>query len=301
MDNLKKEEILEIYNSEEFARLNYLNEGKITVKDKKRILQSIAYNTLGIYQNIDNPRTLNEKIQWMRLYYRNQLISVCCDKYAVKEYVSREIGNEYVARLYGVYDDADEIDFDALPKQFALKVNTSAGYNIIVKDKSKLDIDSAKYKLNNWVQPWRNCYYRTFDIGYKSVKSKIIAEEYLDIASNPIEYKLFCFNGKVDFAIIDLDYFGKDPKRAFCDRNWNEVPFKFGKMPKVSLPKEPRNFRKMLELADLLATPFPFVRIDFYDVNGKIYFGELTFYSGDGVSHIRPVEWDEKLGQKIHF
>ncbi|MBQ2886926.1 MAG: glycosyl transferase [Alphaproteobacteria bacterium] len=286
---------------EKFRKINYLNDDKLTTADKKRMIQSRFYNELGYYPNIDNPKTLNEKIQWLKLYYDNPLITIGCDKYRVKEYISKTIGDEYVVKLLGVYDDADEINFDKLPEKFALKVNDNTGFNIIVNKKEDLNIPVTRCRLNNWVQPWKNCYYASFYLGYKNVVPKIIAEEYLDIPNNSKEYKIFCFNGKADFVLIELDYFGADPKRAFYDRNFKETEFKFGKMPKVSLNEKPKNFDKMIQLADKLAAPFPFVRVDFYDINGKIYFGELTFYSGGGFSHISPKEWDEKLGNKLQL
>ena len=286
---------------EKFRKLNYFNGDKITTADKKRMLQSRFYNELGYYPNIDNPKTLNEKVQWLKLYYDDPLITVGCDKYKVKEYIAKTIGEEYVVKLYGAFDDADEIDFDKLPDKFALKVNDNTGFNIIVQDKSKLDIMRTRCRLNNWVQPWKNCYYASFYQGYKNVKPKIIAEAYLDIPHNSKEYKIFCFNGKADFVLVELDYFGKKPERAFYDRNYNETEFKIGKMPKVALDKKPENFDKMIELADKLSSPFPLVRVDFYDVDGKIYFGELTFYSGGGFSHIYPLEWDRKLGDKLRL
>ncbi len=285
--------------NEEFMRQNYFNDHKITLREKKRMLQSRFYNELGYVPNIDSPETLNEKIQWLKLYYNNDLLTIGCDKYRVKEYVAKIIGEEYIVKLYQAYDDADEIDFDKLPDRFALKVNDNTGFNIIVKNKKDLDIPVTRCRLNNWVQPWKNCYYASFYQGYKNVKPKIIAEEYLDIAHNFLEYKIFCFNGKADFALIEIDYFGKHPKRAFYDRNYQQTDFKIGKMPKVPLAEKPANFDKMIALADKLAKPFPFVRVDFYDINGKIYFGELTFYSGGGFSHISPVEWDRKLGNKL--
>lgn len=285
--------------TEEFMRTNYLNNNKLDINSKKRLIQSRFYDELGYYPNINSPKTLNEKIQWMKLYYENPLIGICADKYRVKEYIAKEIGEEYVVKLYGVYDDADEIDFSKLPDKFALKVNDSTGYNIVVKDKNKLNIDKTRCQLNNWLQPWRNCYNSSFYLGYKDVEPKIVAEEYLDIANNSKEYKIFCFNGKADFVLIELDYFGKKPKRAFYDRDFVETDFKIGTMPKVSLDKKPENFDKMIELADKLSKPFPFVRADFYDVAGKIYFGELTFYSGGGFSKIYPKEWDKKLGDKL--
>ena len=276
---------------EKFRKINYLNDDKLTVSDKKRMIQSRFYNELGYYPNISNPQTLNEKVQWLKLYYDNPLITIGCDKYKVKEYIAKTIGEEYVVKLLAAYDDADEIDFDKLPEKFALKVNDNTGFNIIVKDKKELNIPITRCRLNNWVQPWKNCYYASFYLGYKNVQPKIIAEEYLDIPHNSKEYKVFCFNGQADFVLIELDYFGKNPKRAFYDRNFNETEFKIGKKPK--------NFDKMIELADKLSKPFPFVRVDFYDVDGKVYFGELTFYSGGGFSHISPIEWDKKLGDKI--
>lgn len=285
--------------NEAFMRTNFFNDDKLSVIDKKRMIQARFYNEMGYYANIDAPQTLNEKIQWLKLYYDDPLMTIGCDKYKVKEYIAKTIGEEYVVKLLGAYDDADEIDFDKLPEKFALKVNDNTGYNIVVNNKAKLNIPVTRCRLNNWVHPWKNCYYASFYLAYKNVVPKIIAEEYLDIPNNSKEYKIFCFNGKADFALIELDYFGKNPKRAFYDRNFVETEFKIGKMPKASLSEKPANFDKMIELADKLCKPFPFVRVDFYDIAGKIYFGELTFYSGGGFSYIYPREWDKKLGDKL--
>lgn len=282
-----------------FRKAHYYDDTILTTEDKKEIIKENFQEKLGYIPNIDTPETFNEKIQWLKLYYDNPLIATCCDKYKAKEYIANTIGREYVVKLLGVYNNAEEIDFKALPKQFALKVNDNSGYNIIVKDKNKLNIAATKKLLNKWVQPWESAYYTSFNLGYKNVVPKIIAEEYLDIPNNSKEYKIFCFNGQPEFVLIELDYFGKNPKRAFYDRNFVEKEFKIGKMPKATLDSKPQNFDKMIELAEKLSKPFPLVRVDFYDVNGKIYFGELTFYSGGGFMDIQPREWDRKLGDKL--
>ena len=121
----------------------------------------------------------------------------------------------------------------------------------------------------------------------------------MDIPHNSTEYKVFCTNGKVLFTLIELDYFGKSPKRAYYDRNGNEVPWQFGDIPKVSLEKMPEEYHEMVRLAEKLSSPFPYLRVDFYDINGKLYIGELTFYSGGGFSNLKPRKWDALLGEKL--
>ena len=186
-----------------------------------------------------------------------------------------------------------------MPDQFVLKVNWRTGCNIVVEDKSRINADEIRAKLDYWCLPWKNSYYGSFNWGYHSVEPIIFAEQYLDIPHNTTEYKMFCFNGRVEFALLELDYFGKNPKRAYYDRSWKELPFQISRIKKASVSSKPDTFDDMVRIAEKLAAPFPYVRVDFYDISGKLYVGEMTFYSGGGFSRIIPGEWDTILGERL--
>ena len=271
----------------------------LTEEKKKEILSDAFHRRVGYELNFDNPKTFNEKIMWTKLYYQNPLITVCSDKFAVKEYVKQTIGEGYYVPNIASWDDPDDIDFDALPDRFVLKVNWSSGYNIIVKDKSKLNIPATRATLKKWMKPDRNSYYQYFNWGFKHAKPVVYAEEYLEqIDGQVYDYKFFTFNGEVKALFIATDRSSDSVTFDFFDRDFNYMPFTYGHTRHANpLPPKPRNYDKMVELAEKLAKPFPFVRVDFYEVGDKIYLGEMTFYSGGGLLPFEPVEWDYKFGE----
>ena len=272
----------------------------LTENKKKEILKENFKNRVGYDLNLDNPTTFNEKIMWSKLYYQNPLITTCCDKYAVKDYVTETIGDEYIVKTIGQWDNPEDIDFDALPNQFALKVNWSSGYNIIVKDKSKLDIPATLRKLKMWMKPDRNAYYQFFNWGFKHVKPVIYAEEYLEQVDGQVyDYKFFMFGGEMKMMFIATDRTGVNQlTHDFFDRDFNALPFTYGGIRHADpLPPKPKHFEKMIELAENLSKPFPFVRVDFYEMGDRIALGEMTFYPGGGILPFDPVEWDHQIGQ----
>ena len=263
-------------------------------------LKEKFYNQVGYELNLENPQTFNEKINWMKLFYRNDLMTRIVDKYEFKNYIKEQLGDGYTVPLLGVWNNVDDIDFDKLPDKFVLKSNAQSEkkYIKVIENKNELDTSALRKELRNWLVP-EYTLITSFCWAYNNVKPKIIAEEYIDIPNNSTEFKVFCFNGNANFVLIELDYFGKNPKRAFYDRNFIETEFKIGKMPKISLNEKPKNFDKMIEIADNLSKHFPFVRCDFYDIEGKIYIGEMTFFSGGGYSYIEPLVWGNKLGELL--
>lgn len=271
----------------------------LTEEKKKEILSEAFQRRVGYELNLDNPKTFNEKIMWTKLYYQNPLITVCSDKFAVKDYVKETIGEEYFVPTIASWDDPDDIDFDALPNQFVLKVNWSSGYNIIVKDKSQLDIPQTRETLKKWMKPDRNSYYQFFNWGFKHAKPVVYAEEYLEqIAGQVYDYKFFTFSGEVKALFIATDRSSESVTFDFFDRDFNYLPFTYGHTRHANpLPEKPKNYEKMVELAEKLAKPFPFVRVDFYEVGDTIYLGEMTFYSGGGLLPFEPLEWDYKFGE----
>lgn len=272
----------------------------LTEEKKIEILKENFLRRVGYELNLDEPRSFNEKIMWSKLYYQNPLITKCCDKFAVKDYVTEVVGEEYVVKTIAQWDDPDDIDFDTLPDRFVLKVNWSSGYNIICSDKSKLDISETRQKLKRWMKPDRNAYYQFFNWGFKYVKPVIYAEEYLDQVDGQVyDYKFFMFNGKMKMMFIATDRNGVNQlTHDFFDRNFNALPFTYGGIRHANpLPPKPKHFEKMIELAEKLSKPFPFVRVDFYELGNRIALGEMTFYPGGGILPFDPVDWDYKIGE----
>lgn len=277
----------------------------LTEEKKKEILKENFKRRVGYDLNIDVPKSFNEKIMWSKLYYQNPLITTCCDKYAVKDYVSATIGEEYVIPTIKSWDKPEDINWDELPEQFALKVNWSSGYNIICSDKSSFDIESAIDKLQKWTKPDRNAYFQFFNWGFKHVKPVIYAEEYLEQVDGQVyDYKFFVFNGKVKMMFIATDRSNEVNQLThdFFDRDFNSLPFTYGGIRHADpLPEKPKHYDKMIELAEKLAKPFPFTRVDFYEVGDQIYLGEMTFYPGGGILPFEPIEWDYKIGEWLQL
>lgn len=269
---------------------------------KKMLVEEIS-PLVGYKMNLDNPETFNEKINWLKIHNHDPRITTCCDKYAVKQYATEKIGSEYVLPVLGVWENPEDIDFSCLPEKFALKVNWSSGFNIIVKDKAELNIDETREQLRKWMLPSSNSYYDTFNYGYKHMKPVIYAEPYIEqIDGQVYDYKLYFTNGEFIYMFIATDRLGeKSLTYTFFDNNFNHLPFTYGGKPNATpIPQMPKNLDKMLELGKVLASDFPFVRVDFYEVGeDEIYLGEMTFYSGGGTLPMTPVEWDKKLGEKI--
>lgn len=250
--------------------------------------------------NLKNPKTFNEKIQWLKLHDRKDIYTKMVDKCEVKEYVASIIGEEYIIPTLAVYDKFDDISFNKLPKRFVIKCTHDSGGIIIVKDKNKLDIKNARKTINESLK--RKYYYHGREWPYKNVKPRIIIEKYMEDKKDGElrDYKMFCFNGHFEFMFIATNRYGDgETYFDFFNRNFEHLPFANGHPNAPTLPHRPRNFDKMIELAEKLSNGVPQVRIDFYDVNGKIYFGEITFSHWSGMMPFEPEEWDRKLGDLI--
>lgn len=253
----------------------------------------------GYEPDLENPKSFNEKIFWMKLNYKNPLITKCCDKYSVKDYVSEQIGSDFIVPTIASWESADEIDFTNLPHQFVLKVNWSSGYNIIVKDKTDINEDEIRNKIRKWMQPERNSYYQSFNWGYKDMKPIVYAEEYIEHGDEQLlDYKFYCANGKAVFLYIASNRFNENAAFDFFDIDFNKLDLFYGgrKHSETEL-KKPNFYDDMIRYAEILSKPFPFVRVDFYEVGDRLYVGEMTFYSGGGILKFEPIEWDYKLGE----
>lgn len=250
--------------------------------------------------NLDNPQTYNEKLQWLKLYDRKPEYTEMVDKYAVKDYVAKKLGEEYLIPTLGVWESFDDIDFDKLPNQFVLKCTHDSGGLVICTDKSKLDMNKTKKKIEKCFK--RNYFYNTREWPYKNVKPRIIAEEYMvDESGYELkDYKIFTFNGEAKLMFIATDR-SADTETCFdfFDKDFNHLPFRNGHPNSTKEIKKPENYEEMFRLAEILGKDMPQARIDFYNINGKIYFGEITLFHWSGTQPFDPPEWDKTLGDWI--
>lgn len=246
--------------------------------------------------DLNNPTTFNEKLQWLKLNDRNPIYTDMVDKYEVRKYIEKTIGREYLIPLIGVYDNFEDIDFRSLPDQFVLKCTHDSGGLVICDDKSKLNIKAARKKINNSLK--RNYYHLFREWPYKDVRPRIICEKYMvDESKYELkDYKFFCFNGKPKILYIASNR-GTDTRSDFFDMNFNHLPIEQGLKNASKTIKKPKSFNKMVELSKILSKNIPHVRVDFYEVNGIIYFGELTFYHFGGFEEFTPSEYDEIFGR----
>ena len=267
----------------------------------ERYLKLLFRTRIGHELDLENPKTFNEKLQWLKLHDRNPFYTKLVDKYEVKEWVAERIGGEYIVPTLGVWDSFDEIDFDSLPNKFVLKCTHDSGGLAICRDKLTFDREGARRKIGRSLS--RNYFYGGREWPYKNVKPRIIAEEYLDAAANGdlADYKMMCFGGKVQCAFTCTGRGDDDLRVDFFDLDWNRLPFT-RHYPNSEIPVEaPSRLRDMVAMAENLAEGMPFVRVDFYEVSGELYFGEMTFYPGSGVEEFDPERWDNELGSWIHL
>ena len=273
----------------------------LTENEMRYCLEEQFKNTVAYPLNLDNPQTFNEKLQWLKLYYHrnpNPLLTQCADKVGVREYVKEKIGEEYLIPCLGVWDNPDDIDFDRLPNQFVLKVNWGSGQNIIVKDKSKLDIDATKNQLAQWMKPEQNHYFHFFEPCYKNIQPKIIAEKYIEqMDGYLVDYKIHCFHGEAVLAQI-IDRWETHKETIYTVKDWQKTSLHFTYHLLDREFKKTKTMEEIEKLAPLLSSNFPYARIDFYDIDGKLYFGEITFFPGAGMLSMSP-DWGRKLGDLL--
>lgn len=264
-------------------------------------LKKKFYFQVGYKLNLKNPESFNEKIQWLKLYDRNPMYTTMVDKYEVKKYVAGVIGEEYIVPTYAVYDRVDDIDLSKLPNQFVLKCTHDSGGIAICTDKASFDFEIAKKKLKKAFN--RNFFLWSREWPYKNVKKRIIAEKYLVDESGwqLKDYKVFCFDGEPKFVEVDYDrYVGH--KLNVYDLDWNYIDFYMTSHndPNVIIGK-PKRLDLMLELSRKLSKGTPFVRVDFYSIEDKLFFSELTFHPGSGMIGFYPKEYDWKLGKMLNL
>lgn len=283
-----------------FYRLRILREKWVMrEKDDAVYLHKVYRERFGRELNLKDPVTFSEKQNWLKLFYREERMPVCSDKFAVRDYVRAQGLEHLLNDCCGVYNRAEEIDFDALPDRFVMKATHGSGWNLVCKDKSALDLRPWKKVMNLWLKLRLWVYGREWN--YQSVPPRLIAERFLD-ADPLIDYKFFCFHGEPRLMQINNDHDGQHFV-DFYDMDWQPQGFTFRGYrtdPKHRLEK-PERFAEMCELARVLSGPFPFVRVDFYQVEDRIIFGELTFFPGGALRPFVPEgdRVDRMLGELL--
>lgn len=281
-------------------RFGYLSKLGVTkyISDKAFVEKEYFLNT-GEKLNLVHPQKFNEKLQWLKLYDHNPQYTIMVDKYRARQYIKDVIGDQYLIPLLGVWEKPDEIEFDLLPNQFVLKCNHNSGTGMCVcRDKNRIDISKIKRELRKGL---REDYYSVHrEWPYRDVQRQIIAEKYMVDEGGEVltDYKFFCFNGEPRVMYISNDG-AENPRTDFFDMEFNHLPIIMKDPNSEQLPKKPQNFELMKELAEKLSEGIPFLRTDFYEINGNVYVGELTLYHNAGLSHIEPEEWSYKLGSYI--
>lgn len=248
--------------------------------------------------DLKNPKTFNEKLQWLKIYDRKELYTTLVDKYKVKEYVSEKIGSKYVIPTLGVYEDFSQLDFDKLPNQFVMKCTHDSGGIAICKNKNSFSMKEARKKLEKNLKT--NFYFLAREWPYKNVKPRIIIEKLIKDTNNEdiLDYKFMCFNGKVKCCFVCSErHSEKGLAIDIFDTDWKRMSFKRKYRNSSIKIEKPKNYELMISLAEKLAKNISFVRMDFYEIEGKVYFGEFTFYPEGGFEKFEPEKYDEILGK----
>ena len=293
--------LLHYLKNPQLIQVHFAARGLIPMNDEKYI--KVQYKSqIGRDLDLDNPITFDEKLNWLKLHDRNPLYVSWVDKYEVKSYMRKLIGESYLISTLGIYDSFDEIEFSCLPNRFVMKCTHDSGGIVIVKDKQKFDVDFARKKLDKSLKS--NYFYSCREWPYKNVKPRIIIEEYMEdlITAELRDYKFYCFNGEIEALLLAtnrqskneelyFDYFNDKFKHLELTNHWH---------PNAKIiPDKPLRFEEMVFLAKKISKGVPHVRVDLYETNGKVYFGECTFYDQGGYLRIHPDTWEKRWGNKI--
>lgn len=258
-------------------------------------LKEQFFQQMGYYLNLENPNTLSEKLNYLKVYDTTELKTICSDKFKVRNFVKDKLNTDISIPLIGVYDSVDEIEFEKLPVKYVIKCNHGSGMNLVVKN-GNYSVEFIKSKLNEWL---KKNFVQYHEYHYLFIKKKILIEEYI-CDNNEIltDYKFWCFNGKPEFMYISDDG-SNNPHTDFFDMNFNHLDIAMRDPNHSTIPNKPTNFEKMKEYSSILSKDFKFVRVDFYEYKNTLYFGELTFYPNAGYLHYRGKNWDLELGKKL--
>lgn len=264
-------------------------------------LKLIYWLRMGKALNLKNPQTFNEKLQWLKLYDRRPEYTTMVDKYQAKKYVADRIGEEYIIPTFGVWDKFEDIDFGSLPNEFVLKSTHDSGGVVIVRDKSKMDIEAARKKINASLN--KNYFWGGREWPYKNIKPRIICEKLIQTKDGrlPVDYKFHCFSGEPDNVMVCLERDSEKPKFFFFEKKWNLLRYNIAGVnaPYNFIVPKPKMLDEMFRLASILSAGLPFIRVDLYSEEGKVYFGELTFFPQSGFdSNLLPTT-NRLFGDKI--
>jgi len=268
------------------------------IKSDKFYIRVFYRLGMGKKLNIENPVTFTEKLQWLKLHNINPLYSRMVDKFRAREIVSGIIGEKYLVPLLGVWDKFEDINFKALPDEFVLKTTHDSGTVLICRDKTVFDFSYARQVLNKALK--KNYFYKSREYPYKNAIPRIIAEKLLKPQNQYglNDYKFFCFNGKPEFLLVVTNE-GNMKFNSWFDINFNPLPFNTGFPAPSNPPQKPENFTEMITIAEELSVNLLHIRIDLYNIDGKIYFGEFTFHHAGGLIKLDPPIWDKKLGELL--
>lgn len=294
LNNLQIDNILIYHEYRDYEYLSNLDE-----KYYEEAVQGMYYERFGKKLNWQAPVTYNEKINWEKLNIKDERRTKLADKYLVKEWVKEQIGEKYLTKLYGVWEDAEDIDFEALPNSFVLKLNNGSARNFVVKDKSRVDWPKMCQQLNEWKT--HNFAFASLEMHYKNIVPKIICEEYLEgLADNVYDYNIYCFHGEPKYIWCIRGSHKPDCKASFYNPQWELQPFSYGYPQDPILAPKPEKLEDMLELSKVLCKEFEHVRVDWYNMpDGRVLFGEMTFSTWSGLVFFEPEEYDTIFGNLI--
>ena len=297
---MKIKKIVKLIVDKDYRFLVLAGRGRLTHMPSDVFLKNMYRIKMNRELDLENPVFYTEKLQWLKLYDHRPVYTTMVDKYAVKQYVADRIGEQYVIPLLGVWENANDIDFDALPDRFVLKTTHDSGALVICKDKKTLDVADAKKRLNRFLN---RCYYDcNREWPYKNVKPRIIAETYMEDSTyrELRDYKFFTFGGKPKVLYIAQGRGRGEPTVAdFFDMDFNHLPFTIDHDTAKTPPPKPACFEEMKRLAEILSEGTPQLRVDFYEVDGRVYFGEMTFFHCSGFDGFHPEEWDRIFGDWV--
>lgn len=285
----------------QFRRQILRSRGFYSWVSDERFLKQLYFERMHCTLDLENPKSFNEKLQWLKLHDCNPEYTRMVDKCEAKRYVAERIGEEYIIPTLGVWNCFDEIDFDKLPEQFVLKCTHDSGGNVIVRDKHTLDLKQARKKISKTLA--RNYYWAGREWPYKNVKPRVLAEQYMQNENERelTDYKFYCFNGEPKFLYTSVGLENHETARiSFLTCDWQFAPYERSDYRGFeALPPKPQNFEKMLDIASVLSAGIPFLRVDLYEINGRVYFSELTFSPCSGFIPFRNPEHDLEIGSML--
>ncbi|SDN05668.1 TupA-like ATPgrasp [Bacillus sp. OK048] len=278
---------------------NFSNRLMKSILDEESFTKLKFYILQGYKLNLKEPKTLSEKIQWIKLYSDLESLSSYIDKFEVRKYIKFKVGEEYLIPLIDVYDSSDKIDFKSLPKSFVAKATHASGWNLIVKDKDSIIWEEEKQKIDKWINS--SFYIKTGERNYKNIRGRVVIEDLIEDPSGDLkDYKIFCFDGQPKFIQVDGDRY-ENHKRDIYDTDWNRLNVTYMHGNLKSPVQKPKKFNELLEIAKKLSSDFKFVRVDLYYTEDKIFFGELTFTPGNGFERFSKRQVDLEFGGYLNL